>query len=87
MKFIRMVLVNCKKYIRDYANIVMMFVVPIVCVGMVNVLAGKGSSGLDIKAAIVNLDKGDLGNKLIEDLDVNSIYSDKDKALEDLKKI
>lgn len=86
MKFIRMVLVNCKKYIRDYANIVMMFVVPIVCVGMVNVLAGKGSSGLDIKAAIVNLDKGDLGNKLIENLDVNSIYSDKDKALEDLKK-
>lgn len=85
MKFIRMVLVNCKKYLKDYANILMMFVVPIVCVGMVNALAGQGSSGLDLKVSIVNLDKGELGNKLIEELDVNSIYDNKDMALEDLK--
>ena len=85
MKFIRMILVNCKKYLKDYKNIVMMFIVPLVCVGMVNILTGQSSKGLDVKVSIINLDKGELGSKLVEELGVTSVYYDKDKAIEDLK--
>lgn len=85
MKFIRMVLINCKKYFKDYKNITIMFILPIVCVAMANFLTGDIKKGLNIKVAVVNLDKGNLGGKLIEDLEVNSVYYNKEKALEELK--
>lgn len=86
MKFIRMVLVNCKKYFKDYKNIIFMFIIPILCVSMVNLITGNGSNGLDIKVAVVNMDKGKLGDKIINDLKVNSVYyGNKEKALNELK--
>ncbi|MBC8059725.1 MAG: ABC transporter permease [Clostridiaceae bacterium] len=85
MKFIRMVFVNAKKYLKDYKNIVMMFILPILCVGMVHFLNGNSSTGLDAKVAILHLDKGTLGNELIADLGVNSIFDNKEQALKELR--
>jgi ABC-2 type transport system permease protein len=85
MKFIRMILVSCKKYLKDYKNIVMMFLLPILCVGMVHFLNNNSSKGLDVKVAIVNLDKGNLGKELIGNLGVTNIFDNKEKALKKLK--
>ena len=85
MKFIRMILVSSKKYLKDYKNIVMMFLLHILCVGMVHFLNDNSSKGLDVKVAIVNLDKGNLGMELIGDLGVTNIFNNKEKALKELK--
>lgn len=88
MKFFNMVLVNCKKYFKDYKNIVLMFILPIAVVSLINGLGNHNddSKSLDIKIGILNLDKGSLGKELIEDLKVESVYEDKEVALENLKK-
>ncbi|WP_026882199.1 ABC transporter permease [Clostridium akagii] len=85
MKFMRMIFVNCKKYLKNYKNIVIMFIVPILVVGMVQFFTNNSSEGLDAKVAIVNLDKGSLGKGLIEELGVNSVFDSKEKAIKELK--
>jgi ABC-2 type transport system permease protein len=85
MKFLRMVLVNCKKYFKDYRNIVVMFILPIVSVALVNFFIEGSERGLNVKIAVINLDKGSSGKDLTESLGVNNIYYSKDKALKELK--
>ncbi|HEY5560385.1 MAG TPA: ABC transporter permease [Clostridiaceae bacterium] len=85
MKFMRIVFFSAKKYLKDYRNIVMMFIVPIICIGMVNLLNANSSKGLDVKVAIVNIDKGTVSKQLIKDLGVTDIYTNKEEALKELK--
>ena len=67
MKFLYMILVNCKRYFKDYKSIVVMFLLPIAVVAFVNFLSGSKSSSenLNLKVAVVNLDKGQLGKELV----------------------
>jgi ABC-2 type transport system permease protein len=89
MKFIYMVLVNCKKYFKDLKSIVFMFILPIAVVFFVNNVLGPDSSSenlnLKLKVAVVNLDKGHLGKELVEKIKPPSVYDNKEKALEALK--
>lgn len=87
MKFLYMVLVNCKRYFKDYKSIAMMFVIPIASVFLVNIISNpkSESQNLNIKAAIVNIDRGGLGSKLVEKIKPPSVYDNKAKALEALK--
>lgn len=85
MKFLRMVVVNCKKYFKDIKNLVMMFILPIVCVSLVGFLINNSKSGLDTDVAVINSDRGGLGKELISQLGVNNIYSNKEDAIEGLK--
>lgn len=84
MKFLRMVAVNCKRYFKDYKNILLMFVLPFVCVVLVNLLIEDGKKGTNVKVAIINSDKGILGKELIRDLGAD-IYYNKEKGLNELK--
>ncbi|MDF2674905.1 MAG: family transporter protein, partial [Clostridiales bacterium] len=84
MKFLRMVGVNCKKYFKDYRNLIMMFFLPIVCVLLVNFLINNSKSGLDVNVAVINLDKGSLGKEMLEELGVSNLYVDKAQAIKDL---
>ncbi|MDP4179036.1 MAG: ABC transporter permease [Bacillota bacterium] len=87
MKFLRMVFINCKKYFKDYKNLIFMFIIPIACIAFVNIFdGGSSSSGLNLKVAFVNLDKGSLGDSLITDVKVNSVYyGGKNSAINELK--
>ncbi|MEW8956526.1 ABC transporter permease [Clostridium sp.] len=85
MKFLTMIWVNCKRYFKDYKNIVLMFIFPIVCVAMINFLMDNTKKGLDAKVAMVNLDKGNLGKELIEDLELKGFYNNTEEGLEELK--
>lgn len=85
MKFLRMVSVNCKKYFKDYKNLIMMFFLPIACVLLVNFLINNSKSGLDVNVAVINLDKGSLGKEMLEELGVSNLYTDKEEAIKDLK--
>lgn len=85
MKFLRMVAVNCKKYFKDYKNVIMMFFLPMLCVLLVNFLTNNSKSGLDTNVAVVNLDSGTLGKEVAQELGVNNVYYDKDEAINDLK--
>lgn len=85
MKFFRMIAVSCKKYLKDYRNLVMMFILPIVCVMLVNFLMNNSKSGLDTNVAILNSDRGSLGKELTSELGVNNIYNNKGEAIEGLK--
>lgn len=85
MKFLRMVAVNCKKYFKDYRNVVMMFFLPILCVLLVNFLMNNSKLGLDANVAVINFDRGSLGNELTQELGVSNVYNDKDEAIKGLK--
>ncbi|NKF06700.1 ABC transporter permease [Clostridium gasigenes] len=87
MKFLYMVLVNCKKYFKDYVSIGCMFILPIAVVIFVNFISGPGpsSKSLNLKVAMVNLDTGDLGKELVEKINPPSVYDNKEEALEGLK--
>ncbi|WP_425449553.1 ABC transporter permease [Dethiothermospora halolimnae] len=87
MKFFYMVLVNCKKYFKDYKSIASMFLTPIIIVLFVNnvMSPGGGSDSLGTQMGIVNLDKGTLGKEFAEKLNPSNIYNDKEKALKELK--
>ncbi|MFD3157204.1 ABC transporter permease [Haloimpatiens sp. FM7330] len=87
MKFLYMVLANCKRYFKDYKTIAIMFLLPIVVVSFVKIMSNPKSSSkqLNIAVGVVNLDKGDLGNKLIKKIDAPNIYKDKKEALQALK--
>ena len=87
MKFFYMVLINCKKYFKDYKSIIWMFILPIVVVFFVNTVFGAEPSPekLNLKVAVVNLDKGHLGKELVENIKPPSVYDNKAEALEALK--
>lgn len=87
MKFLYMVLANCKRYFKDIKSIAVMFMLPIIVVFLVNSISSSKSNhkNLDLKVAVINLDKGDLGAKLVEKIEAPSVYSNKEKALKDLK--
>ncbi len=89
MKFLYMVLVNCKKYFKDYKSIIYMFMLPIAVVFLVNFLIGakdkESSESLNLKVAMINLDKGQLGEELVEKIKPPSVYENKEVALEALK--
>ena len=87
MKFIYMVLVNCKKHFKDYKSIIWMFIIPIVVVFFINTMFGDepGTEKLKLKVAVVNLDKGPLGKELVEKIKPPSVYDNKAEALEALK--
>lgn len=87
MKFLYMVLVNCKRYFKDYKSIIFMFILPIAVVFFVNGISGSESSSenLNSKVAVVNLDKGDLGKELVEKIKAPSAFDNKEEALEALK--
>lgn len=86
MKFFEMVYVNCKKYMKNYLNIILMFILPIACVALINGFISQSSKGNDSKCAILNLDKGQLSGQLVKLSECSSIYTDKDKAISDLEK-
>lgn len=86
MRFIGMVYVNCKKYLKNYVNIIMMFIFPIACIALIHGFISGSGKGLDEKAAILNLDKGVMGKQLVKSTECNSVYTNKNKALDDLKK-
>lgn len=85
MKFLRMVLVNCKKFYKEYVNIIIMFLVPIIVTVAVNSLFKGGSSGLNGKIGMINSDKGAIGSSFIKDLKVNNIYISKTEGMNKLK--
>lgn len=85
MKFAGMVLVSCKKYFKNYLNIILMFILPIVVVAFVNFLISSSSKGLDVKVGIINMDKGKLGEEFIKDIGANNVYDNKKDALNELK--
>ncbi|WP_027631467.1 ABC transporter permease [Clostridium hydrogeniformans] len=85
MKFLTMIWVNCKRYFKDYKNIILMFILPIACVSLMNFLMNNTKEGLDAKVSIVNLDKGSLGSKFIEELGLKKSYDNIEEGLEDLK--
>ncbi|WP_027624037.1 ABC transporter permease [Clostridium lundense] len=88
MKFLYMVLVNCKRYFKDIKSIAAMFMLPIIVVFLINSISGPNKSNqtnLNLKVAVINLDKGNLGTKLVERIKTTSVYSNKEKALKDLK--
>ncbi|KAJ52389.1 ABC-2 type transport system permease protein [Clostridium tetanomorphum] len=87
MKFLYMILVNCKRYFKDIKSIALMFMLPIVVVLLINSISDPKSNykNLNLKVAVINLDKGDLGAKLVEKVKAPSVYSYKEKALKDLK--
>lgn len=86
MKFLYMVLVNCKRYFKDYKRIAVIFIIPIAAVLLVKVISNPNESqNLNIKVAVVNLDNGQLGNKLVEKIKAPSVYDNKEKGLEALK--
>lgn len=87
MKFLYMVLVNCKKYFKDYKSITFMFMLPIAVVFFVNFFIGSkpGSENLNLKVAMINLDKGQLGKELVGKIKPPSVYDNKEEALEALK--
>lgn len=85
MKFIRMVLVSCKKYMKNIPNIITMFAVPIIVVAFINVFLSSSSKGLDVKVGIINSDKGKIGAEFVKELGVSNIYDNKKNALNDLK--
>ena len=64
-----------------------MFILPIAVVFFVNNLLGPESSSesLNLKVAVINLDKGDLGKELVEKIKPPSVYGNKEEALEALK--
>lgn len=85
MKFLRMILANCKKYMKDYKNIICMFIIPIACVAFVHCFNNNSGSSQDVNAAFVNLDQGDLGNKFIKSIGASSVYMDENMAIDALK--
>lgn len=87
MKFFYMVIANCKKYFKDYKNILLMFATPILSILLVTHFFENDHKNVtsDIKVGIINSDKGSLGKEFIGDFKGVSIYSDKEKALSDLK--
>lgn len=87
MKFLYMVLVNCKRYFKDIKSIAFMFMLPIVVVLLINSISDPKSNykNLNLKVAVINLDNGGLGAKLVEKAKAPSVYNNKEKALEDLK--
>jgi ABC-2 type transport system permease protein len=85
MKFLRMVLVNCKRYFKDYRVIALMFILPFVCTALVNLLIRDGERGGNIKVAFLNSDRGTLAKELIKETGAD-IYDNREKALNELKK-
>lgn len=87
MKFLNMVLVNCKKYFKDIKSIIWMFILPIAVVLFVNIIFGSEPSAvnLNLKVAVVNLDKGTLGKELVEKIKPPSVFDNKEEALKALK--
>ncbi|MGH4125190.1 MAG: ABC transporter permease [Clostridium sp.] len=87
MKFLYMVLVNCKKYFKDYKSIIFMFILPIAVVLFSNSFSEpqSNSKNMNLKVAVVNLDSGHLGRELVEKIKPPSVYDNKEEALESLK--
>lgn len=85
MRFLMMVLVNCKRYFKNYLNVILMFLLPIICVVFINCAMNNSQSGLDIKVAIVNEDKGKMGIELANKLNAPEIYKSMGKAMDELK--
>lgn len=86
MKFWRMTAVNCKRYFKDIKNIVLMFLLPIACILLTTSLSGNGNkSNLGVNVAFVNLDRGNLGKEIMNELGVNSYFDTKENALKSLK--
>lgn len=89
MKFIYMVLVNCKKYFKDIKVVAQMFILPILVVFFVNSILGpkpnEDNLKLNLKVGIINLDKGNLGEGLVEKTKVPNVYDNKEEALKALK--
>lgn len=92
MKFLRMVFVNCKRYFKDYKVILLMFILPFACTGLVNLMMEDGKRGSNIDVAIVNSDRGTLGQEFIKGTGVDlydnkeNDLNNKEKALNELKK-
>lgn len=78
-------LANCKRYFKNNKNIVFMFFVPILLTGFVYFTGDNKSETSNGKIAVINLDRGAYGNKLIKELKIGKTYKNKIEALEDLK--
>jgi len=85
LMFFRMVFANSKRYLKDYKNIAIMFLLPIICVALTNFLVNNSEKGLNIEIAIINMDGGNYGKQLASDLGVNNVFYSKETAVEGLK--
>lgn len=85
MKFIGMILVNCKKYFKNYKNLILMFIVPIACVCFVRFTSNNSLKGLNVNIAVINLDKGSIGAEFTKSLEVKKAFQSREEALEKLK--
>lgn len=85
MGFIMVLLANCRRYFKDNKNIVFMLFLPIIITGFVHFTGDNESENYNGKIAVINLDRGAYGNKLIKELKIDKIYNNRLKALEDLK--
>jgi len=85
MGFIMVLLANCRRYFKDNKNIVFMFFLPIILTGFVYFTGDNESEASNGKIAVINLDRGSYGNKLIKKLKIDKTYKNKTEALEELK--
>lgn len=81
-----MVFSNCARYLKDFKNVLVMFILPVMLVTSLNVFNNNFvSDGSSDKVAIINLDKGYLGNEFIKSLGIKDVYGSKIMALQKLK--
>ncbi|MCD2347903.1 ABC transporter permease [Clostridium guangxiense] len=85
MDFIIVIFANCKRYLKDNKTIAYMFFIPIFITGFVYFINNKGDEAPNNTAAVINLDKGVYGDKLIKKLKVKRVYKSKTEALNALK--
>lgn len=85
MGFIMVLLANCRRYFKDNKNIVFMFFLPILITCLAYFVGDNESGIYNYKIAVINLDSGTYGNKLVKELKVDKVYENRFEALEDLK--
>lgn len=85
MGFIMVLLANCRRYFKDNKNILFMFFLPIFITCLAYFTGDNESETYNGKIAVINLDSGSYGNKLIKELKIDKIYKNRTEALEDLK--
>ncbi|PJI07462.1 MULTISPECIES: ABC transporter permease [Clostridium] len=86
MNFFRMVFSNCIRYLKNFKNILVMFILPVILVNSMNVFSNNlVSDDSSYKTAIINLDKGYRANEFIKSLGIRDVYHSKTEALQKLK--
>ncbi|OPJ55720.1 ABC transporter permease [Clostridium oryzae] len=85
MKFLNMVLVNCKRYLRNRSTVVLALIMPLVCLVMVTKFIGSSRSANYDNIGIVCQNKDRYSKEIINKLRPVKVFNGKTEAINELK--